>query len=488
MKKAILLILSAATFAANSSAQNVTIPDANFKAYLINNTAININADTNIQVSEAAAFTGNIICSGQGITDMTGIEAFTALDKLDCRNNSLTTLSVDSNVALTELYCQNNSLTSLSVGNASNLNYIYCSNNSLTSLDVTNNPNLARLDFQTNLLTSIDLSNNPLLDRIYCINNNLSALDVSNNPNLLFIYAGSNNLTSLDVTANTSLGTLDCNNNSITSLDLSNVTNGFNQLICSYNNISTLILPTPSVTSFWNLTCYGNELTSLDISANTSVQQLVCRDNQFTSLNVANGNNSNFTTFDATSNPSLTCIQVDTVAYSVANWTSIDSIASFSVNCSGCAINNSIILQGTTLTAAQSGVDYQWINCSGNTLVSGATSQSFTPTATGSYACILTDTNCIDTSACKSVTIAIDGMEASIKHGLKVYPNPTSGMLNISSNDNIISLHVIDMMGKTHHSMAANATQIDVSGLTDGVYLLQVVTSVGLEQIRFIKQ
>ena len=34
--------------------QNVNIPDANFKAYLVGNTAINTNGDAEIQVSEAA--------------------------------------------------------------------------------------------------------------------------------------------------------------------------------------------------------------------------------------------------------------------------------------------------------------------------------------------------------------------------------------------------------------------------------------------------
>ena len=32
--------------------QNVNIPDANFKAYLVGNSAINTNGDTEIQVSE----------------------------------------------------------------------------------------------------------------------------------------------------------------------------------------------------------------------------------------------------------------------------------------------------------------------------------------------------------------------------------------------------------------------------------------------------
>ena len=42
--------------------QNVNIPDANFKAYLVGNTLINFNADPAIQVSEATAFNGAISC------------------------------------------------------------------------------------------------------------------------------------------------------------------------------------------------------------------------------------------------------------------------------------------------------------------------------------------------------------------------------------------------------------------------------------------
>ena len=80
-------------------AQNVNIPDANFKSYLIGNSAINTNADTEIQVSEATAFTGTINCSGQNIADLTGIEAFAALTSLDCSYNQLTSLDVTQNTA-----------------------------------------------------------------------------------------------------------------------------------------------------------------------------------------------------------------------------------------------------------------------------------------------------------------------------------------------------------------------------------------------------
>jgi Leucine-rich repeat (LRR) protein len=49
------------------------------------------------------------------ISNLTGIEAFTALTYLDCRVNQLTSLDVSQNTALTLLSCEGNQLTSLDV-------------------------------------------------------------------------------------------------------------------------------------------------------------------------------------------------------------------------------------------------------------------------------------------------------------------------------------------------------------------------------------
>ena len=70
--------------------QNVYIPDAGFKAYLVGEPLINTNGDTEIQVSEASAFNESIDCSGINISNLTGIEGFTALAELYCNFNNLT--------------------------------------------------------------------------------------------------------------------------------------------------------------------------------------------------------------------------------------------------------------------------------------------------------------------------------------------------------------------------------------------------------------
>ena len=125
--------------------QNVNIPDANFKAYLVGNTNINTNGDKEIQVSEASAFNGEIDCSNEDISNLKGIEAFTALTSLWCDDNQLTSLDVSKNTALTELYCGTNQLTSLNVSKNTALTTLRCSSNQLTSLDLSKNTSLTDL-------------------------------------------------------------------------------------------------------------------------------------------------------------------------------------------------------------------------------------------------------------------------------------------------------------------------------------------------------
>jgi Leucine-rich repeat (LRR) protein len=126
MKNILLLLLVLPII---SFKQIVNIPDANFKAYLVRNTAINTNGDTEIQVSEASSFNDTIDFSAQEISDLTGIEAFTALTTLYCGYNQLRSLDVSKNKALTRLWCQVNQLTSLDVSKSKALNELYCVDN-----------------------------------------------------------------------------------------------------------------------------------------------------------------------------------------------------------------------------------------------------------------------------------------------------------------------------------------------------------------------
>ena len=182
----------------------MNIPDANFKAYLVGNTLINTNAYTEIQVSEATAYTGEIDFVNSSISDLTGLETFTALTYLGCSYNNITSLDVSNNIAL---------------------EYLFCGPNQLTSLDVSNNTALTGFNCGNNQLTSLDVSNNIALTQLFCYNNQLTSLDVTQNTALTDLNCGNNQLTSLDVSSNTALTELYCYNNQLICLNVKNGNN-----------------------------------------------------------------------------------------------------------------------------------------------------------------------------------------------------------------------------------------------------------------------
>ena len=104
IKKILITAITIITNVVMTQAQNVNIPDTIFKAALVNSASINTNMDTEIQITEAAAYYGDMYLSGLGITDLTGIEAFSALTSLYCPNNQLTSLDLTGAVSLTLLY------------------------------------------------------------------------------------------------------------------------------------------------------------------------------------------------------------------------------------------------------------------------------------------------------------------------------------------------------------------------------------------------
>lgn len=195
MKRTLLSAILTITLAFAANAQIVNIPDANFKAYLLSNATINSNSDTEIQVSEASAFTGQINCPNLNIASLTGIEAFTGLTSLWCQGNNLTTIDLSANTSLIEVYCYVNSLTALNLSANTNLGWVDCSSNQLTSLDVSVNTSLNYLSCSYNQLSALDVSANSNLTLLYCRDNQLTTLNVANGNNT---NMGSSSFTSVN--------------------------------------------------------------------------------------------------------------------------------------------------------------------------------------------------------------------------------------------------------------------------------------------------
>ena len=294
-------------------AQNVNIPDANFKSYLLGNLNINTNGDSEIQVSEANNFTGSIDCSNKLILSLEGIEYFTNITDLNCSDNQLTSLDLSSNTSLIYLLCGYNQLSNLHLENNTELIYIDCYKNKLTSLDVSKNTALSYLNCGTNELASLDVTKNTALVDLMLPYNLVESIDVTKNTKLKNFFCYSNEITNLDLSKNLDLKFLSSYNNNLTSLDLS------------------------KNTALTDLVTGRNQITALDLSKNLILNYLDCSQNQLTSLNLKNGNNSEIVTMDATSNPNITCIQVDDVGnansyVSAGKWLK-EATISFTTDC-----------------------------------------------------------------------------------------------------------------------------------------------------------
>ncbi|MBT8387145.1 MAG: hypothetical protein KJO12_07005, partial [Ignavibacteria bacterium] len=128
-----------------SFSQTTAIPDANFEQALVNQ-GIDTNGLTGDILNTDAAAVTFLSVSFASISDLTGIEAFTALQFLYCDNNALTSLDLSSNTNLEILYCNVNSITSLNITNNTALTNLICGENfTLANLDVSQNPNLTDL-------------------------------------------------------------------------------------------------------------------------------------------------------------------------------------------------------------------------------------------------------------------------------------------------------------------------------------------------------
>ena len=250
----LLPALALAEGAADVAIDEANFPDANFRTYVASFDKDNNKHLTSAELAEVKDMT----LISKSIGDLTGIEHFTALTKLLCQKNQLTSLDLSKNTALEELDCGDNQLTSLDVSANTALKELYCGGNPLTELDVSANTALTDLNCINTQRTSLDVSKNTALTSLLCGDNQLTSLDVSANTALTSLLCAKNQLASLDVSKNTALTDLDCRWNQLTSLDVS------------------------KNTALTDLDCRWNQLTSLDLSANPKLSFSHCSTNNNT--------------------------------------------------------------------------------------------------------------------------------------------------------------------------------------------------------------
>ncbi|UTW63147.1 T9SS type A sorting domain-containing protein [bacterium SCSIO 12741] len=131
---------------------------------------------------------------------------------------------------------------------------------------------------------------------------------------------------------------------------------------------------------------------------------------------------------------------------------------------------------------------YQW-HLNGSA-ISGATDSLYVATETGNYSVTLSDTlGCSKTTP--DYYFKVNGMFSAVESesSLRVYPNPTTGMLRIESNGNDIEqLEVVSITGEQILKVQPQTTLLDLSEFPAGLYFLMISHQNHRTAVRIVKE
>ncbi|MBL1279425.1 MAG: hypothetical protein COA33_004100 [Fluviicola sp.] len=250
------------------NAQMTAIPDVNFEYELIQQGYDTGVPDGFVPTINIATIT-TLNVNGSNISDLTGIQDFSALTTLECAINQLTSLNLSQNTFLTYLECSVNQLTNINLTQNTALTFISCYLNALTSIDISQNVELIELSCGTNQLVSLDVSQNINLENLNCFDNQISNLNLSQNSVLTDLWCSDNNLTELDVSSNSNLSYLRCDTNQLFCL---NVANGNN---LNFSRFSAVLNPNLSCIEVddinWSSSNWTVTLGMIDVTASFSL-------------------------------------------------------------------------------------------------------------------------------------------------------------------------------------------------------------------------
>jgi Leucine-rich repeat (LRR) protein len=206
----------------------VVFKDANLKKCIL----ATLPGQTEVLLATAQQIT-QVNCPGAGVSDLTGLEAFTALSKLNLNGNQLAIFTLR--------------FTSGGKPAPSNLQTLDISNNQVTTLDATGHPKLQSLSASNNRLESISLNANTYLVVLDASHNQLTSFNLPIQSTLAYVDLSYNNLAGLpnqlgtDLSALSSLSYLDLSHNSLTTIG--SITNlAFNQKAGPGGSLRSLFL------------------------------------------------------------------------------------------------------------------------------------------------------------------------------------------------------------------------------------------------------
>ncbi len=154
-------------------------------------------------------------------------------------------------------------------------------------------------------------------------------------------------------------------------------------------------------------------------------------------------------------------------------WLNGDSIVTITVNPKP---NPSIIGTDTLYVVGVSGpATYQWQY--GGLDIPGATNTSYVPSIDGMYTVVVTQNGCSGTSG--NISVSTDDFYTA-DNEIKLYPNPSNGLLNIECNALIQEVEIISAIGVKIKEIVREpkkSIMVNLQELPAGMYIVRINTS-----------
>jgi len=182
--------------------------------------------------------------------------------------------------------------------------------------------------------------------------------------------------------------------------------------------------------------------------------------------------------------------QSGTYTYNGTTANGCDSSATLVLTIDLAPSNATLSLNAGTFTAtAQNANSYLWLDCATNTPIPGATTATFTPVISGSYAAVAMNACGSDTTTCEP--IEVQGLNEFGNSTLMAYPNPTRDWLTVkSTQETIETIEWLDLNGRTLETIEVNGlgTSLNFTDFSNGVYFLRITRNSGKSLLRIVKQ
>ncbi len=136
-------------------------------------------------------------------------------------------------------------------------------------------------------------------------------------------------------------------------------------------------------------------------------------------------------------------------------------------------------------------ISYTWHFGDGDSVVyTTQTNPQHTYKAEGNYTvrlCVKTNRDC---ESCTTMQVSAVGLNHERISNLKIYPNPNAGVFELSADEEIDQVEVLNVAGQVVQKFEAGSQQmkIDIQSLSDGVYFIRVQINGYSSVVKVIKQ